>query len=427
MANDYLQPLGTVLAQTGMSSFVRLIKSFGFTDTPVISDVDKYPTMRADLVETAGAFGILANQGVKAGVDVNGNESSALTPAFILNVWNEHGTKILDWENANEFPIISPQLTYLINDILSDDLARAPTMGYPSILQIGRTTAAKLGATEDRQGAWTVGYSPDMVVVTWVGNQSANRESMEINPRWAAGNWRALMQYSSTDLPVTNWTEPPGMVHMDVCDPSGLLPTVDCPSIVPEIFASGNEPVQNDDLYIKSAINFETGKLATVFTPPEMIQEKVYMNVPAQYLDWSRKAGLPLLPDSYDAVRVDSENPAVHFSTPVIFDYVRGKVAIIGTASSQEFASYKVEAGKGLNPEAWIQIGETGVKPVIERQLAVWDTTGQNGLFAVRLQVIDQENRLMTSTIQVTVDNNPPDINPPNITGSNELYTDTRR
>ncbi len=410
LANDYLQPLKNVLAQSGISSFGRLTRSLGFFEIPVVSEAEKYPVMSATLVETAGAYGILANQGIQAGVNETGNESLSLVPSFILNVWNEQGTKILDWETPGELAIISPQLAYLINDILSDDLARAPSLGYPSILQIGKITAAKLGISEDKHGAWTAGYSPERVIVTWVGNMDWVDSGVEINARWAAGNWRALMQYSTADLPATNWSEPPGIVHIDVCDPSGLLPTADCPNIVPEIFVSGNEPSQYDDLYIRRAINFETGKLATVFTPQEMIQEKVFLNVPEQYLDWSKKAGLPLLPDSYDAVREDTENPAVHFSAPLMFEYIHGKVSIIGTASSKDFASYKIEAGMGLNPEAWVQIGETGTKPIIERQLAVWDTTGQNGLYALRLQVIDQDNRLMTSTIQVTVDNNPPVI-----------------
>ena len=55
---------------------------------------------------------------------------------------------------------------------------------------------------------------------------------------------------------------------MDVCDPSGLLPTKDCPSIVSEVFLNGDEPFQLDNLYQSIAVNRETGYLATVFTPP---------------------------------------------------------------------------------------------------------------------------------------------------------------
>ena len=104
-----------------------------------------------------------------------------------------------------------------------------------------------------------------------------------------------------------------------------------------------------------------------------------------------------------------------------MFGYIHGKVTITGTASSQNFTSYKVEAGKGLNPTEWVQIGATGLKPVVEDSLVVWDTTGLNGLYALRLQVIGAENRLTTSTIQVTVDNNPPVIDIKSSANSTEI------
>jgi membrane carboxypeptidase/penicillin-binding protein PbpC len=316
--------------------------------------------------------------------------------------------KILDWSVPVSQPIVSPQLSYLVNQVLSDDLARAPTMGYPSILHIGSPTAAKMGVTEDKQSAWTVGYTPYRVIAARIGNKDGSE--LQIDPRWPTGIWRALMQYESVRQTGSTWVEPAGIIHKDVCDPSGMLPTADCPNIVPEIFLAGNEPIEPDILFQKVAINYETGKLATVFTPADMVTEKVFMIVPKEYQDWAIKAGLPVPPETYDAVRAESTDPAIHFSSPIMFDYVRGKVTISGTASSQEFTSFRIEAGKGLNPEAWIQIGSTGNRPVIEGQLAIWDTTGLDGLYALRLQVIGENNLLKTSTIQVTVDNNPPKI-----------------
>jgi membrane carboxypeptidase/penicillin-binding protein PbpC len=410
LSNDYLIPIRNILAQTGVSSFNRLMESFGFEVNREISEMGPYPEVNTSIVNLAGAYGILANMGIKAGENSLKNDSTFINTLFVINVWDERGNKILDWQNTEFVPIVSPQLAYLVNHILSDDLARAPSMGYPSFLQIGRTSAAKPGSTPDKKNAWTVGYSPERVIVSWVGNPTNTNVNQEINPRWAAGIWRSLMQYSTRDLSSSSWQEPPGMTHLDVCDPSGLLPSADCTNIVPEIFINGNEPRQFDSLYLKAAVNLETGKLATVFTPPEMITEKLFLAIPKEYQAWAITAGLPLLPDSYDAVRAEMDNPAIHFTSPTMFGYVHGKINITGTASSQNFTSYKVEAGKGLNPEEWVQVGVTGLKPVVEDLLGVWDTTGLNGLYALRLQLIGAENRLTSRTIQVTVDNNPPVI-----------------
>ena len=117
-------------------------------------------------------YGVLANSGVKAGADSSLQPGIVDDTIFILNVWNEQGTKILDWGKPVNQPIVSSQLSFLVNQVLSDDLARAPTLGSPSILQIGNPTAAKMGVTTDKRSAWTVGYTPELVIAAWVGNRN---------------------------------------------------------------------------------------------------------------------------------------------------------------------------------------------------------------------------------------------------------------
>ena len=70
-----------------------------------------------------------------------------------------------------------------------------------------------------------------------------------------------------------------------------------------------------------------------------------------------------------------------------------------------------MQVGPGLNPIAWLQTG-AGDAAVHDGVLGVWDTQGQDGLFAVRLQVVRQDQTIETATIQVTVDNTPPIVQP---------------
>ena len=63
---------------------------------------------------------------------------------------------------------------------------------------------------------------------------------------------------------------------------------------------------------------------------------------------------------------------------------------------------------KDLNPQDWVQIGSGTGHPVVEGKLAEWDTTGLNGLYVIRLQVVDANNVIKTGLQQVTVDNTPP-------------------
>ncbi|MEN6409038.1 MAG: Ig-like domain-containing protein, partial [Anaerolineaceae bacterium] len=93
---------------------------------------------------------------------------------------------------------------------------------------------------------------------------------------------------------------------------------------------------------------------------------------------------------------------------PEMFATLRGKVIFEGTAAGSNFAEYRVQVGQGLNPQAWIQVGEDAVQPVTDGKLAEWDTTGLNGLYAVQLLVVQKDNSVETFTTQVLVDNQPP-------------------
>jgi hypothetical protein len=63
-----------------------------------------------------------------------------------------------------------------------------------------------------------------------------------------------------------------------------------------------------------------------------------------------------------------------------------------------------------LNPREWIQIGEDQTKPVRSGLLGEWDASGKSGLYVLQLLVVDKDQRVETSTVQVTVDNIPPGV-----------------
>jgi hypothetical protein len=177
---------------------------------------------------------------------------------------------------------------------------------------------------------------------------------------------------------------------------------------VEEVFVDGTEPKTVDTMYHRLTVNRETGRLATVFTAPELAQEQVFMDIPAEYTEWARTAGLPIPPTDYDVIQNGNPDPAVHFSSPAMYSYVKGLVSLSGSASSQDFSVYRIQIGEGLNPRTWRQVGPDGSSPVIEGHLADLDTTGLDGLYVLRLQVIDTQNRIRTAYLQLTVDNTPP-------------------
>ena len=210
------------------------------------------------------------------------------------------------------------------------------------------------------------------------------------------------MQVATQDLPLESWAKPEDVSVVNVCDPSGMLPTADCPVLVSEVFLNGNEPVQADTMYRRFAINRETGLLATVFTLPQLIEERVYLVVPADARAWAEGAGLAIPPSNYDVIQPPQTDPDVNIASPALFAEVSGNVKITGTAAGDDFSSYRVLVGQGLNPREWIQVAE-GSAPVTNDLLAAWDTQGLSGLYAIQLQVVRSDQRVDTAIIQVTI------------------------
>jgi membrane carboxypeptidase/penicillin-binding protein PbpC len=266
------------------------------------------------------------------------------------------------------------------------------------VLDVGTPAAVKLGQTEDALDTWTIGYSPARVVAVWTGA----REKSDLSPRVPAVLWNALMQIASQNLSPDGWAIPADVSMMNVCDPSGMLPTANCPNLVSEVFLNGNEPIQADNMYRKYAVNRETGLLATVFTLPQLIEERVYFVVPGDARSWAEGAGLEIPPTNYDVIQSPRFDQNVNITSPDLFSEVNGDVEIKGTAAGEGFVSYRVLVGQGLNPQEWIQVAE-GNQAVTGGLLATWNTSGLSGLYAVQLQVVRSDQKVDTAIIQVTV------------------------
>jgi len=421
LSNDYLIPALGAMNQIGAENAWRTISQFGISTqfqypaNPIIPECPSCQYIldgsEVSLLEMTQAFGILTNLGSFVG-DVTATEDRFnLEPITIQRVSDIHGSEWLVKESPTTQPVTSPQLAYLINHILSDESARWESLGHPNPLEIGQPAAAKLGHTTSGDDSWTIGYTPQLVVGVWMGRgASDSHEGGELSPKVSAALWHAVIKYAARDLPVVSWGAPPGISTITVCDPSGMLPTQDCPSVVSELFLSGHEPTQLDTIYQSYQVNRETGRLATVFTPPELIEERVYMLVPPEASQWANRAGLPIPPDSYDVIYTPSPSANVQITSPQIYTNIKGDIDIQGTASGNDFVSYRLQVGRGLNPQTWLTISEDIRTPVVNGNLATWDTSGLNGLYAIQLIVIRDDQQINTDTIQVTVDNQLPEI-----------------
>jgi len=390
LASDYLVPAAEILTQLGAESVARIAAPFG-VNFPQDSNPLTGNTLLTSL-DAARAYGVFGNQGVLAGW----RSGETLRPSAVLRVDTVDHAPWFTAAAPDVQAVVSPQLAYLMTDALRDPTVRHGAGG--AALDLSRPAGAKTGQTEDGKDLWAAGYTPQRAAAVWVGGESAQ------SPALASGLWRALMNYASKDLPPDNWPQPQGMASMDVCSPSGLLPTDACPLVVRETFLEGNQPVAFDDLYQSFPINRETKLLATIFTPPELVENRIFMVVPDAAKAWASSAGLLTPPDTYDTIQAKPATPDVNITSPEMFAAVNGELQVTGTAAGKDFLLYRLQYGQGLNPQDWYQIGKDSTTPVSDGLLGEWDTSGLGGgLYVLQLQVVRLDQSLETDTVVVTV------------------------
>ena len=419
LATDALIPALTVLERVGAINLWRTLDNFGIDlNAPPPNEISgncigcNYLLSEGEttLMDMVQAYAVLANRGNFAGEATATEDGLNFSAITIQAVRDQHGTRWFNRTAADIIPITSEQLAYLLNNILSDEAARWARLGHPNLLEIGRPVAAKIGRTSKGQDSWTIGYTPQIIVGVWVGLDASTTNEATLPAEASAALWRALMQHATRDLPSVTWEAPPGVSTMAVCDPSGMLPTTDCPTVVSDVFLSGHEPTHLDTLFRRYQINRETGRLATVFTPPELIEERVYMLVPPEASSWAKEAGIPTPPSAYDVIHMPTPSAEAVITSPQIFTTLGGEIAIQGTAAGEDFISYRLQVGQGLNPQSWLALGDPVTTPVENGLLASWDTSGLSGLYAIQLIVLRNGQRAETHTIQVTIDNQPPEV-----------------
>jgi len=383
MLNDSLIPAGQVFNQMGAALVHQTMLPFGLDLSADNLQALLGTENRYSVIQMAQSYAVFAAQGVLFGQGT----PQGLEPSAILAVHGSDGYSYADWSIPASEQVVSVQLSYLVTDVLDGSL---PAFGRP--------VAFKSGTIANSSETWAVGYTPHRVVAVWMGGEGPSS-------RPAQGVWSAIMHSASQDVPPDGWAQPTGVLRLKVCDPSGLLPTAACPNVVDEVFIDGYQPVQADTLYRSYAINRETGFLATVFTPAQLVESRVFMLVPSEAQFWAKAANLPLPPSQYDTLQNPVPNPDVNISSPEMFAEIKGKLVIRGTASGADFAYYQLQYGQGLNPEAWMVIGPQGKSPVNKAALAEWDTSGLQGLYSLQLLVVNTDNSLQTATIMVNVNN----------------------
>lgn len=203
-------PSVKLLYLTGINNAIGLAKALGIT---TLSDANQYGLTlvlgggEVRLLDMTSAYSTFASNGYR------------FAPHAILEVDDQSGG-VVDKAVANGTQVIPDVVAMQINDVLSDNNARAPSYGFSSALNFpGRDVAVKTGTTNDYKDAWVMGYTPNIVVGTWAGNNDNTSMQKRVAGFILAPLWHEFMEYAISKRPVESFER----VEVDI---SALPPTL---------------------------------------------------------------------------------------------------------------------------------------------------------------------------------------------------------
>jgi penicillin-binding protein 1C len=432
LARSYNIPAVKVLDMVGVGNVIRTAHAMGINT--LNRDLDYYGLSltlgggEVWLLDMVYAYSVFANGGVIMGQPAKLPRPGyrQLDPVSILRVEDAAGDVLWQYSQPEVRNVVladgrelTPQEAYLLTNVLSDNNARAAAFGSNSALRLSRPAAAKTGTTTDFRDVWTVGYTPQIVTGVWVGNNDNTPMEGVSSSRGAGPVWHNVMEriYNEGHADrllgevVENFARPPGLVRVEVCAVSGLLPNEHCPNRINALFIEGTEPTDYCNVHRVERVNRQSGKLATACTPPELVEERVYEIYPPEAADWVREQGIPQPPTQRDEIYgCGPAGGEVAILDPALGGHIKGVVPIRGNARSGDFNFYRLEFGEGLNPSAWSQIAGDHYNQVDNNVLEFWDVRGlQDGLYTLQLTVVEHSQNFKRATIYVTVDNQPPE------------------
>lgn len=239
LGSSYNVPAVKLLATLGVSEVAQTAQDLGIT---TFANPKKYGLSltlggaEVTMIDMMTVYDTLSQLGSK----------KEATP--ILKVTDSDGNLLEEYEN-NRSQTIAPEIAYLITHILADNNARKSAFGEKSKLLIeGKTVAVKTGTSDNKRDNWTFGYTPEVVVGTWVGNNnnSPMHPSLTSGVTGAASIWNNIMTYLINGKPDLAFERPAGIAEVFLDNRKDLAISTVLPKSLVRVGQKDNQIIFSD-------------------------------------------------------------------------------------------------------------------------------------------------------------------------------------
>lgn len=252
-------PAVKLLSLVGLKDMLSTAYDMGFnTLQPTAANMSRFGLSVAlgggevrlfDLVHAYSAF-------------ANGGEK--VEPVSIMKVVKD-GRTLYEAKQAQKQRVLTNEVAFLINNVLSDNNARLMTFGANSFLNMsGKAIAVKTGTTNDKRDNWTIGWSTKAVVGVWVGNNdNSPMKEVASGVTGASPIWRKIILKSWDKYKGDDFSVPSGVEGRQVDTISGY-PEHDGYPARADFFVKGSAPTEPDPIHTKVKVcRSDNNKLAT--------------------------------------------------------------------------------------------------------------------------------------------------------------------
>jgi penicillin-binding protein 1C len=98
----------------------------------------------------------------------------------------------------------------------------------------------KTGTSSDFRDTWTVGFTRDVTVATWVGNFDGMPMQRVTGVTGAAPLWNRIMLHLAERREPEPFPAPHGYARREICATTGTIPDRTCESVVAELLDAGD-------------------------------------------------------------------------------------------------------------------------------------------------------------------------------------------
>lgn len=259
LANSLNIPAVKMLALVGVQEMLRTASDLGIkTLEPTRENLQRFGLSvtlgggEVRLLDLTQAYSAFANGGLKH------------EPISILKVEDQKGKVLEENKPDDGRKVIDPGQAFIISDILSDNEARSDVFGRTSYLVVpGRQVAVKTGTTNDLRDNWTVGWTPQVVVGVWVGNNdNSPMKKVASGVTGASPIWRKIIGEALRDKPNQPFVVPDNVGQSDIDSVSGYQSHDGFP-VRKEYYIKGTEPAADDPIHQNLKICKNGAGLAT--------------------------------------------------------------------------------------------------------------------------------------------------------------------